>query len=126
MDRDLQRLLVYASARADEDTRESGPRALRQEGEALAVDFAAASAFFRPEILKLDRARLRSFQSKEKRLAPYAHYLEDVLRWKPHTLGRGRGAAGGRGRSARRRRQLRLRPAQGRRPPLAGGEAHQR
>ncbi len=89
LDQELQRLGVYASARADEDTRESGPRALVQEADALAVDFASASAYFRPEILKLDPARVHAWQAKEKRLAPYRHYLDDVLRWKPHTLATG-------------------------------------
>ncbi|HET9552555.1 MAG TPA: oligoendopeptidase F [Anaeromyxobacteraceae bacterium] len=86
LDRDLSRLYVYASSRSDEDTREARPRELKQGAQRLAVDFGAASAWVRPEILSLDPATVRGFLAKEPRLAPYRMYLEDVLRWKPHTL----------------------------------------
>ncbi len=86
LDRDLSRLQAYAHALSDEDTRAARPRELRQAAEQLAVDFGAASAFVRPEILSLDPARLRAFQAQERRLEPYRFFLDEVLRWKPHTL----------------------------------------
>ena len=88
-DLDLTRLAVYASARADEDTRASGPLEMRQAAEQLGVEFSAAISWIRPELLSLDAAKVRSFLAQEPRLAPYRFYVEDVLRWKPHTLSSG-------------------------------------
>ncbi len=87
--RDLSRLGVYAMSLSDEDTRAAPPRELRQAAEQLSVDFAAATAWVRPEILSLDPARVRDFVQKEKRLGDYRFYLEEVLRWKRYTLSAG-------------------------------------
>jgi oligoendopeptidase F len=87
IDRDLSRLAVYASSLSDEDTRAARPRELRQSSEQLAVDFAAASSFAKPEILALEPARVRAFAAQDRRLEPFRFFLEDTLRWKPHTLG---------------------------------------
>jgi oligoendopeptidase F len=89
VDRDLERLVVYAGSLSDEDMRAAPPREMRQAAQQLAVDAAAAAAFVRPEILALDPAKVRSFLAQEPRLAPYRFYLEDILRWKPHTLSEG-------------------------------------
>ncbi len=86
IDRDLSRLVVYAASLSDEDTRETKPREMRQAAEQLGVDFGAATSFVRPEILALDPARVREFLAQEPRLGEYRFYLDDVLRWKPHTL----------------------------------------
>jgi oligoendopeptidase F len=72
--------------RADEDTRVAAAREMRQSIEQLAVELDAATSFVRPEILALDPARVRAFVAQEKGLADYRFFLEDVLRWRPHTL----------------------------------------
>ena len=87
--RDLQRVFVYAESRSNEDTRASRPREMRQAAEQLGVDLDAASSFVRPEILALDPAKVRAFVAQDAGLAPYRFPLEDILRWKPHTLGGG-------------------------------------
>lgn len=84
--REGERLWVYAMARADEDTRVAATREMRQSIEQLSVELDAATSFVRPEILALDPARVRAFLAQEKGLAVYRVYLEDVLRWRPHTL----------------------------------------
>jgi oligoendopeptidase F len=86
LDRDLSRLTVYARSLSDEDTRAARPRELRQSADQLAVDFGAASAFVKPEILSLDPARVRAFQAQDRKLEPYRFFLDDTLRWKAHTL----------------------------------------
>jgi oligoendopeptidase F len=83
----LERLWVYATARADEDTRVAATHQMRQSAQQLAVELDSATSWLRPEILALDPARVRTFVAQEKRLAPYGFVLEDILRWKPHTLG---------------------------------------
>jgi len=85
----LERLVVYASTRSDEDTRADQPRAMRQEVMQLATEATAAFSFVRPEILALGAEKVRAFQAADKGLAPYRQYLDDVLRWKPHTLSTG-------------------------------------
>ena len=89
MKRDLSRLNVYAASLSDEDTRAAPPRELRQAAEQLSVDFAAATAWVRPEILSLEEAKVRGFIAQEKRLGEFRFPLEDVLRWRPHTLSAG-------------------------------------
>jgi oligoendopeptidase F len=85
-DRTLNRLAVYAALKADEDMRESGPQAMRQEIMQLAAAFGAAWAFVEPELLAMDPQALEGALEAEPRLRPYAFYLRDVLRRKAHTL----------------------------------------
>jgi oligoendopeptidase F len=86
LDRDLSHLATYASMRADEDTRVSRPREMKQTADDLGVKFAAATAFIRPEILALGEAKVKGFAAADPRLAPYAPWLDDILRYAPHTL----------------------------------------
>jgi len=86
IDRDLERLMVYASLLSDEDVRAPGPRELRESARRLVVDFQAAASWVRPEILTIDPKRVRGFLKQEPRLKPYRFFVEDVLRWRPHTL----------------------------------------
>ncbi len=83
---ELERISVYASARSDEDTREARPRAMKSEAERLAVDAGAAFSWVRPEILAMPAEQVRRYLGEEPRLRDWAFYLDDVLRWKPHTL----------------------------------------
>jgi oligoendopeptidase F len=87
--RELERLAVYASARADEDTRVAATREMRQSAQRLSVELDAAVSWLRPELLALDPAKVRAFLAQEPRLAEYRFFVEDVLRWKAHTLGPG-------------------------------------
>ena len=86
LDKDLSHLGTYASMRSDEDTRVSKPREMKQTAEDLGVKFAAAVAFIRPEILALGEAKVKGFVAADKRLAPYAPWLDDILRYAPHTM----------------------------------------
>jgi oligoendopeptidase F len=86
LDRDLSHLATYASMRSDEDTRVSKPREMKQTADDLGVKFAAATAFIRPEILALGEAKVRSFAARDQRLAPFGPWLDDILRYAPHTL----------------------------------------
>jgi oligoendopeptidase F len=85
IDRALSAVYAYASMLADEDTRAARPREMRQEVQQLAVDLGAARAFVQPELLQAGPEG-GAFAAAEPRLAPYRHFLDDVLRWKPHTL----------------------------------------
>ena len=82
----LERVYVYAAARSDEDTRVAATREMRQQAEQLAVALDGAASFIRPEILALPPEKVRAFLDEEPRLRPYAFFLEDLLRWRKHTL----------------------------------------
>jgi oligoendopeptidase F len=86
LDRDLVRLGIYASMRSDEDTRVSKTREMQQTSEDLGVKFAAVSAFIRPEIIALGEAKVKGFVASDARLASYAPWLDNILRYAPHTL----------------------------------------
>jgi oligoendopeptidase F len=81
----LSRVTVYAQALSDEDTRTARPREMQQAADQLAVDFNAATSFVKPELLALPATTFRRFLDKDKRLAAYRFFIEDTLRWKPHT-----------------------------------------
>ena len=86
LDRDLSRLSTYASMRSDEDTRVSKTRELMQAASMLGVKFATAAAYFRPEIIGMGEAKVKKLVASDKRLAPYAPWFDDILRYAPHTL----------------------------------------
>ncbi|HEY9069150.1 MAG TPA: oligoendopeptidase F [Candidatus Ozemobacteraceae bacterium] len=86
LDRDLVQLMTYASMRSDEDTREAKPREMEQTSSDLAVKFTSAISFMRPEILALGAKKVMGFVAAESKLAPYKPWLEDILRYAPHTL----------------------------------------
>jgi oligoendopeptidase F len=54
--------------------------------EDLGVKFAAAVSFLRPELLALGEAKVKGFIKADKRLEPYGPWLDDILRYAPHTL----------------------------------------
>ncbi len=83
---DAERLFVYASASSDEDTRKAKPLEMKQSAELLGVQLAAAASWVQPEILALDPAKVKGFLAQDPKLAPYRFFLEDTLRWRPHTL----------------------------------------
>jgi oligoendopeptidase F len=86
VDRVLARLAVYASLRADEDTRNQAYMGMDQEIEKLGVDYGAVTAYLRPEVLALGPEKVKAFVAADPRLAPYAIVLDEIVRWAPHTL----------------------------------------
>ncbi|HEX7086050.1 MAG TPA: oligoendopeptidase F [Vicinamibacterales bacterium] len=82
----LARLYVYANLKADEDTRVAGPQGMSDEMTRLASAFGAQWAWLEPELLTLDASTLESWITATPALKPFAFYLRDVLRRKPHTL----------------------------------------
>jgi oligoendopeptidase F len=85
LEKELSRLYVYAGMSADQDTRVTSYQAMKQEIQQAASSFAAQSAFFEPEILRLDRSRIDGFLAELPKLKVYEHYLDDILRRKAHT-----------------------------------------
>ncbi|MBV9071631.1 MAG: oligoendopeptidase F [Acidobacteria bacterium] len=86
LNKEFSRVYVYAGLIADQDTRVTKYRAMKQEMDQLGSSFGADIAFVEPEILKIDRATIDSYIAKEPKLAPYTFYLHDLLRRQAHTL----------------------------------------
>ena len=84
--KDLQRIYLYASLLADQDTRVSKYQGMQQEMQQIAAGFGQQVSFMEPEILKIDKATLDGWTAKEPRLKTYQHYLDDIQRRRPHTL----------------------------------------
>jgi len=84
--RELARLGTYASQLADEDVRIARHVGMREAANQLQVKFGAASAFVRPEILAAGATRIRGLLASDPRLSSYRMFLEDLLRYAPHTL----------------------------------------
>jgi oligoendopeptidase F len=83
---EIQRLLVYAQARSNEDTRQPGPRSMQAEAETLAVQLETATAWVKPELLAMPAAKLAAARAGDERLRDWSFFIENVLRGKPHTL----------------------------------------
>ena len=81
----LDRVYVYANLQRDEDTRDTAAQANAERAARLSTRAAEASSFLEPEILAIPETTLQSFLEEE-RLAPWEHYLRDLLRMKEHTL----------------------------------------
>lgn len=84
--RDLSRLFTYASQLHDEDTRVARTAEMKQSAQQLYVKAGAATAWVRPEIIATGAEKIRAFINAEKGLAEYRQYLDDILRYAPHTL----------------------------------------
>jgi oligoendopeptidase F len=80
------RLLVYATLKADEDTRVEANLARNQQAEQLFATFGESVAWMDPEILEVGSRRIETFISREPRLEKHAFSLRETLRAAPHTL----------------------------------------
>lgn len=84
--KDLDRLRNYASQTKDQDLRVAKSLEMNQSVQRLMVELGAASSFLQPEILGLAPATVRGFVAADPRLKDYSFFLENILRFKPHTL----------------------------------------
>jgi len=79
------RLNEYAGRRHCADMTDTHSQALSSRSSSLAATFAAATAFFTPEILAIPPDRLQDFYAVEPRLGIYRHYIDEVTSLRPHT-----------------------------------------
>jgi oligoendopeptidase F len=82
------RLEVYASEKLSEDTSVAPSLELQQRAQVLATRLEEGSAFLKPEILRLGRARVERLVAGRDGLKIYRHMLDNILRAAPHTLDR--------------------------------------
>jgi oligoendopeptidase F len=86
IDRRLTQVNVYASMNYDLDTRVGRAQQMQDQALQAGSNFAAATAWLRPELIAVGPERIQALVAEEPRLAPYKPRLDDVVRRAPHTL----------------------------------------
>ncbi len=81
----MENVFCYASLRKSEDTRDAKAQSMYSRAYGKMVQMESVLAYAEPEILSLDDAALQILLNAEI-LKPYHFYLEDLLRFKAHTL----------------------------------------
>lgn len=76
----------YAQLQRDVDTRDQDIAARLQRVSAMFANFAAATAWFTPELLALPEATVRAWIDETPALAPYRFTLLDLFRQQAHVL----------------------------------------
>lgn len=82
----IERLSTYAALRASQDTTDQEAQALKQRVSTLSSRAVARTSFVNPLIQSFDADEIDTMVAETDGLEQYAHYLDDVLRMKPHTL----------------------------------------
>ena len=80
------RVHSYASNLSAGDTRDAAWLSRAQQAEQLLVQLDEASAFYRPEIIKMGTVAVEAAIQKDPALKPYDYYLRSIARDAPHTL----------------------------------------
>lgn len=82
----LEKLLVYAHLRGDEDTAKPEFQVLKNKIDSYEAEILSFTAFFTPELLQLPEGAVEEEICKLPELKLYEFYLKDILNQKPHTL----------------------------------------
>lgn len=85
-DKEISRLLSYASMLYDENTKIAENQELLQEGETLATKYSETISFLKPEILSLDKVKVENFFKEQPKLSEFKMFVENIMRMKDHTL----------------------------------------
>ncbi len=80
------RIYNYASMKFDSDTTDPVAQGLRDRAVSLGTEASTALSFMAPELLALPEGAIDSFLSGEPGLGIYRFELDDLLRYRPHTL----------------------------------------
>ncbi len=84
--RQLEKALVFAGMKSDEDTRDSDNTARKGRVGSLAVKFSESVSWFESEILAMEPEHLKKLRQEEQGLELYAHFFDNIQRERAHTL----------------------------------------
>lgn len=84
--RTISKLEVYASLLCDEDTSINKNIELKEEINNLSSEVINATYFIEPNILKMNYSDIEKFYLKNEKLKEYERYLQEMFRYKEHTL----------------------------------------
>lgn len=82
----ISKLEVYASLLCDEDTSINKNIELKEEINNLSSKVINATYFIEPNILKMNYSDIEKFYLKNEKLKEYERYLQEMFRYKEHTL----------------------------------------
>jgi|WetSurMetagenome_2_1015567.scaffolds.fasta_scaffold00093_27 oligoendopeptidase F len=82
----MEKLLSYSSMRSDEDLSDSLHSEMHSRVMSRAAEVSAGQSFFVPEILRIADSKMSGWLASDE-LAAYRSWLEEILRFRPHTLG---------------------------------------
>lgn len=80
----LERVYAYARMRRDENNRNNEAVSLHDRVHALATRIQSAMSYLQPEILALAPETLAAYFAAEPDLAPYRHYINELVREREH------------------------------------------
>ncbi len=83
--RKVSKLSSYARMRRDEDTTRQEYQAMTTRAETVSSEAGSAASFIRPAIQSHTRDEIDEMVDETDGLGVYEHYLDDVMRKKPHT-----------------------------------------
>lgn len=86
LNRQLERLYVYASLKNDQDTSNATYQDLSGQASNLLATVAAATSWFEPEVLALSQTALQKLIDAEPRLTTYQHLFDVLGKQREHTL----------------------------------------
>lgn len=82
----FEKLFTYAIRKSDEDLGNSTYQELSGKVQNLYQSFQEKTSFATPTILSCDKSKILSYFDEEKGLEKHRHNIEDILRYKEHTL----------------------------------------
>lgn len=82
----LERVMVYASLLADQDTRVSENQGMDTRAKSLATKYAEAWSWFEPAITAIPKETLDQWMVQTPELAVYGHFFDNLYRQKKHIL----------------------------------------
>lgn len=84
--RRVEKIYVYATLNSDVDTANNEALAVLTNAQSLAGDFAAKTAFLKPNILAIKPDKLKEFFKQTPTLKKYAYFIEQIVKKRAHTL----------------------------------------
>lgn len=86
LERELEKVYVYASMKNDQDTSETKYQAMMAKVQKLVAESAAETAWFQPELLALAPEKLALYFEAEPKLAEYQTLITNWTRLRAHVL----------------------------------------
>ena len=85
-DRIITKLYVYSKMNLDVDTKDNKNKALKMKIEKLSESLSEKYSFIEPEVLSFDYDKVLEYIKSNKKLEEYKFYLENMYRYKKHSL----------------------------------------
>lgn len=85
-DRILTKLYVYSKMAFDVDTKDNKTKSLKMKIEKLSESLSEKFSFIEPEMMDSSYEAVLKYLDENEKLKEYKFYLEDIYRFKPHSL----------------------------------------